>query len=37
MLELQEIWVWSLREEDPLEEDMATYSSILAGKILWAD
>ena len=24
------IWVWSLGWEDPLEEDMATHSSILA-------
>ena len=25
----EEIWVWSLDQEDPLEEGMATYSSIL--------
>ena len=31
--EIQEICVWSLGQEDPLEEDMATHSSILAGKI----
>ena len=24
----QETWVWSLRQGDPLEEEMATYSSI---------
>ena len=28
--ELQEMWVWSLDQEDPLEDGMATYSSILA-------
>ena len=26
----QEMWVWSLGEEDPLEKEMATHSSILA-------
>ena len=30
MQETQEWWVWSLCWEDPLEEDMATHSSILA-------
>ena len=35
MLPLQGAWVWSLGQEDPLEEDMATYSSILAQRILW--
>ena len=29
--------VWSLGQEDPLEEEMATHSSILAGKILWTE
>ena len=28
-----ETWVWSLRWEDPLEEGMATHSSVLAWKI----
>ena len=28
--EAQEMWVQSLSGEDPLEEDMATYSSIVA-------
>ena len=28
----QEIWVQSLSQEDLLEEEMATHSSILAGK-----
>ena len=34
-LELQEVQVWSLAQEDPLEEEMATRSSILAWKIQW--
>ena len=29
--------VWSLGQEDPLEEVMATYSSILAGRIPWTE
>ena len=29
----QETWVWSLGQEDPLEKEMATYSSILAQEI----
>ena len=33
MQEVQEMWVQSLAWEDPLEEEMATYSSILAWKI----
>ena len=28
-----ESWVWSLGQEDPLEKEMATHSSILAWKI----
>ena len=28
-----ETWVWSLGQEDPLEEGMATHSSILAWRI----
>ena len=31
---MQEIWVWSLSQEDPLEEEMTTHSSILAWEIL---
>ena len=37
---LQETWetrVWSLSWEDPLEEEMATHSSILAWKIPWTE
>ena len=30
---MQETWVRSLGQEDPLEEEMATHSSILAWKI----
>ena len=33
--EPQEMWVRSLGWEDPLEEEMATHSSILACRILW--
>ena len=32
MQETQEMWVWSLGLEDPLEEEMTTHSSNLAGK-----
>ena len=35
MQKTQEMWVQSLGWEDPLEEEMATYSSILAWKIPW--
>ena len=31
------MWVPSLGWEDPLEEEMATHSSILAWKILWRE
>ena len=31
----QEAWVQSLDQEDPLEEGMATHSSILAWRIPW--
>ena len=30
------MWVRFLGQEDPLEKEMATYSSILAWKIAWA-
>ena len=33
----QESWVQSLGWEDPLEEEMAMHSSILAGKIPWTE
>ena len=35
--QLQELWVWSLGWEDPLEEGMATHSSILAWRIPWTE
>ena len=34
---MQEIWVQSLGWEDPLEEGMATHSSILAWRIPWTE
>jgi len=37
MQEMQEIWVRSLGHEDPLEEEVATRSSILAWKIPWTE
>ena len=33
---VQKTWVWSLGQEDPLEKEMATHSSILAWRIPWA-
>ena len=32
---MQETWVQSLGQEDPLEKGMATYSNILAWRIPW--
>ena len=32
-----ETWVQSLGQEDPLEEEMATHSSILAWRIPWTE
>ena len=37
MQEPQETQVRSLGGEDPLEEEMATHSSILAWRILWTE
>ena len=37
MSAMWEIWVWSLGWEDPLEEGMATHSSILAGESSWIE
>ena len=34
---IQEMWVLSLGEEDPLEEEMATHSSLLAWRIPWTE
>ena len=35
--EPQEMWVWPLGQEDPLEKEMATNSSILAWRIPWTE
>ena len=34
---IQETWVRSLSQEDPLEKGMATHSSILAWEIPWTE
>ena len=34
---MQETWVLSLGQEDPLEKGMATYSSILVWRIPWTE
>ena len=34
---MQETWVLFLGQEDPLGEEMATHSSILAWKIPWTE
>ena len=36
-LPMQEMWVRSLDQEDPLEEEMATHSSIFAWEIPWTE
>ena len=35
--ETQETWVQSLGQEDPLEKEMATHSSILPWRIPWTE
>ena len=37
MQELQETQIQSLGQEDPLEEEMAAHSSILAWRIPWIE
>ena len=37
MPETQETWVRFLGQEDPLEKEMATHSSILAWKLPWTE
>ena len=37
MQEMQETQVWSLGQEDPLKEEMATCSSNLAWEIPWTE
>ena len=34
---MQETWVQSLVQEDPLEKEMATHSSTLAWKVPWTE
>ena len=34
---MQETWIQSLGQEDPLEKEMATHSSTLAWKIPWME
>ena len=34
---MQETWVWPLGQEDPLEKEIATHSSILAWEIPWTE
>ena len=34
---MQETWVQSLGQEDPLEKEMVTHSSILAWRIPWME
>ena len=36
-LSIQEMWVQSLGQEDPLEEEMETHSIILAWEIPWTE
>ena len=35
--DMQKLWVWALGQEDSLEEDLATHSSIPAWEILWTE
>ena len=37
LLLMQEMWVWSLGWEDPLEKEVATHSYILAWRIPWTE
>jgi len=34
---MQETWVWSLGQEDPLEKTIATHSRVLAWRIPWTE
>jgi len=34
---MEDMWVWFLRRNDPLEKEMETHSSILAWKISWTE
>ena len=37
LLAVQETWVWSLGQEDPLEKGMTAHSSIIARRIPWTE
>ena len=37
LTEIQETWVQVLGQEDPLEKEMATHTSILAWRIPWTE
>ena len=37
LLAMQETWVRSLGQEDPMEKGMTTHSSILAWRIPWTE
>ena len=37
MQETKETWVWSLGQEDSLDQEMASHSSILAWKVPWTE
>ena len=37
LLSMQETWVRSLGQEDPLEEEIATHSSVFAWRIPWTE
>ena len=37
MQKMQQMWVQSLGQEDPLQEGTATHSSILAWRIPWTE
>ena len=37
LLAMQETWVRSVSQEDPLEKGMATHSRILAWRISWTE
>ena len=34
---MQDMWIWSLGREDPLEKKVATHSSVLAWEIPWTE
>ena len=37
MQEMQKVQAWSVAKEDPLQEGMATHTSILAWRIPWTE